>query len=638
MKLYSLKIEGFRRHLDTEVLFSDATFLIGENNVGKSSVLDALNYLLNDVNKITDEEFYKILDNNGENKTLVNKITLTAEFRNLPIESKTWRGFKGRVLNYNIPDGSSETGLRIFYRKTFEPNKEYKVELKEYRKNKKTCYINCQTLNDFINNGIDISVIEEIFGSIDKNKKLSNSQLKKLEEIDEIYEFDESEEVWFQNPGGIPGNVLHRLPKFLLIPAKDKLDELSGNSGTLIKTLSELFDDVRDQSSNYKEAQKYLDLLAQELDPQDTSSEFGEMMEELNGILCDIFPDCGIHAKAQLSDADKVIKPQFTVSMSSNVETSVSLQGTGMIRSAVFALLRYRSIRDNKKSQKLNDSIRPLIIGFEEPEIYLHPNAANSMRDTIYELASSDMNQIVCTTHSPYMIDLSQKPSQILNNFFLAEVSHDFEGVNYQVEIIKALPFNTTHAFKKLHSNDKSYVKMLLKIDDYIARVFFAKNVLIVEGDTEDIVLRETISRMPEKVKKDVHQNWQIIKAHGKAVIISLVKYLQAMGIKPIVIHDEDSGNQKAESYNKPILNAIGDESRHNMLHNCLEEVLGYNPPSNEKPYTAYCFIKDNWTQEWTSITESWRLIIEQIFSNSFDLIKNEPSLANEIVAATKKD
>lgn len=42
--------------------------------------------------------------------------------------------------------------------------------------------------------------------------------------------------------------------------------------------------------------------------------------------------------------------------------------------------------------------------------------------------------------------------------------------------------------FQKLQVVDKSYVKMLLKMDDYISRVFFSKNVLIVEGDTEDIV------------------------------------------------------------------------------------------------------------------------------------------------------
>ncbi|MGI1655578.1 AAA family ATPase [Streptococcus uberis] len=51
---------------------------------------------------------------------------------------------------------------------------------------------------------------------------------------------------------------------------------------------------------------------------------------------------------------------------------------------------------------------------FEEPEIYLHPNAANQLRDTVYDLALTINNQIICTTHSPYMIDLSRKAVRYL--------------------------------------------------------------------------------------------------------------------------------------------------------------------------------------------------------------------------------
>lgn len=618
MKLYSLTIEGFRRHLQTVVNFSDATFLIGENNLGKSSILLALNYLLNDTKKIPEEEFFHMLDAEGNNKRVANKIVLTAEFRNLPEEAKDWRGFKGRVLPYDVDEGSDETGLRVIYRKTFEPGKDYVVELREFKRSVKPEFEKCQTLKDYIDAGIDEDLVTELFGEADRNKKLTAALQKKIGELDEIYNVDEANEAWFANPGGIPGNVLQRLPKFLLIPAKDKSEELT--SGTLINTLNELFNDVRDQSENYKEAQKYLNLLASELDPEDDESEFGKMMGELNDILRDVFPKTGIHAYTQLSDADKVIKPQFKITMSSNIVTSVTMQGTGIVRAAVFALLRFRSIRDNKKNQAEGIAIRPLLIGFEEPEIYLHPNAALQMRDTIYELAASESNQIVCTTHSPYMIDLSQKPSQTLCNFSLGQFQIELEGQACQIEGVNAFTFNTSRAFRNLQENEKTYVKMLLKIDDYIAKVFFARNVLIVEGDTEDIVLRETISRMPEIVRKDILQNWQIIKARGKATISSLVKYLKAMGIEPNVIHDEDSGVANAEMHNQPILDAVGEASRRIMLHNCIEDILGYEPPSKDKPYKAYKNIKDNWGDDWESVCGPWRAKMEDLFKESFDL------------------
>lgn len=621
MKLYNLKIEGFRRHICTDVFFSDATFLIGENNIGKSSVLAALNYLLNDTKTIPHEEFFHEKDSEGNNKRFADKIMLTAEFRNVPEEAKDWTGFKGRVLPYEKEEESLETGLRVVYRKTFGVSGDNKVELKEHRRTKKACFDQCQTLSEYITAGLDEELVNSLFDGENRTKKVAGKILTMLNQQEELYDFDETEETWFENPGGIPGNVLCRMPKFLLIPAQDKTEELSGNSGTLVSTLNELFNDVRDGSDNYRQAQSYLDKLALELDPSNQESEFGKMMTELNDVLVEVFPESGICAETQLSDSNKVIKPQFKVTMQSNIKTPVALQGTGMVRAAVFALLRYKNIRDCKKTQREGSIIRPIIIGFEEPEIYLHPNAAQQMRDTIYDLASSDINQIVCTTHSPYMIDLSQKPSQTLNNLSICKVDLIYEEVKYKVNTVSSYPFNTSKAFKDLQEDDKTYVKMLLKIDDYLAKVFFAKKILIVEGDTEDIVLRETIKRMPEVVRKDIQANWEIVKARGKAAIISLVKYLKCMGLEPIVMHDEDGDVPKAVIFNKPIIDALGIPQNRHMLQNCIEDILGYEAPSKDKPYVAYKYIKDNWGEEWESINPRWKEIVETIFNEPFELV-----------------
>lgn len=631
MKLHSLRLEGFRRHVDTTVFFSDATFLIGENNVGKSSILIALNYLLNDIKKIPEDEFFHVAgEREVQNVRATNSIVLTAEFRGLPAEAKNWTGFKGRILTYS--EGES-TGFRIIYRKTFMPNMDYVVELKEQVKTKKTQYSECLTINQYIESGLDITSVEEKLMGIDPDKKLTTKQQQLIDEIEELYDYNENEEEWFRNPGGIPGIVLQKLPKYLLIPAQDKANELSETSGTLISTLTELFNDVREASDNYREAQRYLDLLARELDPTDDQSEFGVMMAELNDVMKEVFPNTGLKAETSLSDADKVIKPQFKISMFSNIVTPVTLQGTGMIRSAVFALLRYRNLRDNRRGDSVH--LRPLLIGFEEPEIYLHPNAAQQMRDTIYELASVENNQIVCTSHSPYMIDLSKRPSQILNCLSLEAYSIIVSSEAVQTEKVKCNPFNTSDSFNSLQSDDKEYVKMLLKIDDHIARVFFAKNVLIVEGDTEDIVLRETIARLPVEIRKDIQCNWQIVKARGKAIIISLVKYLRIMGINPVVIHDADIGTERAEIFNTPILEAIGDERKRFMLTNCIEDMLGYKVSSNEKPYKAYNYININWTNDWLSINHSWLNVIKQVFHESFSLIQAMPNVAFEEAAPT---
>lgn len=55
-----------------------------------------------------------------------------------------------------------------------------------------------------------------------------------------------------ENPGGIPQNVLSKLPKYLLIPAQDSEGKISGTSGTLQKNLNEY--QIEKVNSDHKEA------------------------------------------------------------------------------------------------------------------------------------------------------------------------------------------------------------------------------------------------------------------------------------------------------------------------------------------------------------------------------------------------
>ncbi|HFI0791414.1 TPA: AAA family ATPase [Streptococcus suis] len=610
MYLHSLKIQGFKRHMETEVLFSDASFLIGENNVGKSSVLEAISYLLSNT-KIDTKLFYK----DEQNIDGVEEVVLEAEFRNLNNEAESWRGFRGRLFPYNETneEGEVETKYSYFYRKIYTKDGKVRTEAKSKQRELKKEFQSLKSVQEFIDLGFNVDLLEGT--AFNKDTTLSKKKIEEFvdyfESDFEFYNYDKSSEVWVENPGGIAGNVLSKLPKLLFIPANEGKDDLGENKGALQEVLSELFREVREGSENYIKAQQYLNELSKEMDADNPDTEFGKMMIELNQTMYNVFSGISMQAKAVLTDADSSIKPKFNITMQSNIETSVDQQGTGVIRSAVFALLRYKAARDLKKQESSTN--RDLIICFEEPEIYLHPNAANQLRDTIYDLARSTNNQIICTTHSPYMIDLSRKAGQILNYLSVNTIDN--------VDIISNVPFNHEHAFSTLQSDDRSYIKMLLKMDDYLARVFFAKNILIIEGDTEEIVLRETILAMPEDMRKNVRNNWQIIRARGKAVIISLIKYLKAMGIEPYVMHDRDQGTDRAEQFNEPIKVALGNDDKLFILEECIEDTLGSDVPNSEKPYNAYKFIQDNWIDDegnydYHRVSNKWREIMKKLFGN----------------------
>ena len=589
MKLFKLKVQNFRKLKNVEIPLSDATFLIGANNAGKTTTLDAIERLLEIKSSFSKEDLSKYFDErSGEEITEEGDIIIEGEFRDVNSDILNARGFKKERLFTYEEEGAIKYGF--FYRVRWTPGdgKTHR-EIKMHELAFKEQFEACKTPQSYI----DLGISEDHFADMERGTAMTAKVNKEIrDKIPELWDVSE-EEKWFENPGGIAPNVINKLPSFLRIEAHTMSEELSEKSGSMIKILTTLFESVRDQSQNYQAAMSALTLLEDEMNPNDADKEFGKMMKELNEVVDSVFPKSKIDVRANLSSKD-ALKPSFEVSMESNVKTNVMLQGTGMIRSVVFALLKYRKQRETERDDDI-------IIGFEEPELYLHPNAANSMRETIYNLATGK-TQIVSTTHSPYMIDLSQRPRQILDSFNTMDR-----------EYASVYCFNHSEAFKSLQEDDRTRVKMIQKIDDYVARVFFAKKVVVIEGDTEDVVFKQTIKVMPEKARKDINANYQIIKATGKATIISFVKYLRAMGVDVFVVHDEDSGNEGAERMNQPILDALGgDDTKRYMMHNCVEDVLGYEAPLFDKPYKAYCFVKDWLT--WANVPNGWKNAMRDIF------------------------
>lgn len=214
MKLHSLKIEGFRRIQSAQILFGDATFLIGANNSGKSTVFKAVDYLLSGKKTIPSQEYFSAVDGDtGETKPAVTMIVFEAEFRNLPIDAHSWRGFKGRVFTYE-KDDENDSGLSVTYRKTYELGKDVRIEFRSMERKRDDKYSDCKTGQDYVDNGIDVEAVSNLFADLTKAIGKSKGELEKLEQLDDIWNLG-IEETWFHNPGGIPGNVLKMLPRFL---------------------------------------------------------------------------------------------------------------------------------------------------------------------------------------------------------------------------------------------------------------------------------------------------------------------------------------------------------------------------------------------------------------------------------------
>lgn len=609
MRLHEITIDNFRKLKGCTISFRDSTFLIGANNAGKSSVFSAIQ-LLHSAKNALREDYSKTYNEEDDLYEYSDEIEIVAKYHNLPDEAKEWVGFKGRIIKVENPL-PEETENSIVYKKVWSITlSKPKVYMLEHPKVPKEQFFAATQVSELVGETYTEEFLKEFFGDGNFTKKLTLKIVKeKLEDLTEYWEVqDDQEPQWVENPGGIPGNVLSKLPRIVVVPAESCISELTSSNGALHTLLGDLFEQVRANSDNYEQAQRFLNALASELNPSDTGTDFGKLIQELNGMVHNLFPDSCVHVSAALDKPEKAIKPQFSVELESNVKTEVSYQGHGMIRATAFQLLRFVQEFVNKNAE----NPRSTIFCFEEPEIYLHPAAANQLRDSLYELAGPSC-QIVATTHSPYMVNLGTDKSISLTKFSFSE--DGFTGTT---------SFNLESAFSDLQQDEKQNLKMLLKVDDYISRMFFTNKCIFVEGDTEEVVLRETIKRLASDDKARVIGNCEFLRARGKAVLISIAKYLNALDINYIFMHDRDAGTPRAEAMNTPILTQAGAERRI-MIEECIEDLLGYAAPSHEKPYKAYEHILENWGDDFNDLPERWKSIFLVLCSPYLDHLKPAP-------------
>jgi len=175
---------------------------------------------------------------------------VVAEYHNLPESAYGWLGFKGRVISSQEPlDG--ETGNSIVYKKIWSLNQgKPKIFMKEYPRVRSALYFESTKVSDLVGEHYSEVFLKEHFGEANFEKNLTSAANKtKLFDLPECWDVQVDEEAtWVENPGGIPGNVLSKLPRIVVIPAESCISELTGSGGALHSLLGDLFDQVRGNS------------------------------------------------------------------------------------------------------------------------------------------------------------------------------------------------------------------------------------------------------------------------------------------------------------------------------------------------------------------------------------------------------
>lgn len=148
---------------------------------------------------------------------------------------------------------------------------------------------------------------------------------------------------------------------------------------------------------------------------------------------------------------------------------------------------------ESAESEKAEKEVkRPNVLLIDEPEICLHPSAVREACKTLYDLAEGETNwQVMVTTHSPVFIDISRDHTTVVR------VQRNESGHIYGTTI-----FRPDKA--ELTENDQENLKLLNLWDPYVAEFFFGGKTILVEGDTEYTAFKSIVDEKPGQFK-NVH-------------------------------------------------------------------------------------------------------------------------------------
>jgi len=279
-------------------------------------------------------------------------------------------------------------------------------------------------------------------------------------------------------------------------------------------------------------------------------------------------------------DIESVFKANTQVWVNDGVRTDIKRKGHGLQRALTVALIQVVAKRaivaaedddeENGGNRKASNS-RYFI--FEEPELYLHPQAQRSLFDSFVGLSESG-SQVVLCTHSSGLIDVERYKS-----IYIATKENGSDETR-----VKQC---TDDLFE---GDSKKDFNLSYWINPDRGELFFASKVVLLEGATEKTVL-PLLAREIDVFKYE----YTLIDCGSKDNIPLYVKLLNKFLIPYVAVYDQDHQAHKgadARASADTSTQKIEDEINHDIgssivLINDIEEELGLPNGGSSKPYIA---------------------------------------------------
>lgn len=213
--------------------------------------------------------------------------------------------------------------------------------------------------------------------------------------------------------------------------------------------------------------------------------------------------------------------------------------GEGTRNLVLLALLRSYALNLQQHGEEIGG-----ILALEEPEIYLHPQAQRNLFRVLREIASSGI-QVIISTHSSCFVD-----TEYFDSIGLVRKVNDPENEGCQHTVLTLVPKAALveHCHKTGVPESKATIENITEYykstSNYrLNEAFFARFVILVEGETEELALPEYLAAAGLDCDR---RGVSVIAVQGKNQIPKYWRLFSKFGIPMLVVFDnDDDGTDK---------------------------------------------------------------------------------------------
>ncbi|GAA4321117.1 hypothetical protein GCM10023149_20770 [Mucilaginibacter gynuensis] len=333
---------------------------------------------------------------------------------------------------------------------------------------------------------------------------------------------ENDEDIWRVNPNGIDQAIANLFPEPIHIGAMENAEEDVSKyktSSTIGKLLAEIIAPIEEQhGANVREAlQGFHSLL--DAEGPNRAQELIDFDRAMNNKIDDFFPDVSVKLHIPTPELKEVFnKGTIKVYEGNGIGRDVASYGHGAQRSIQMALIRHLA---EIKRVANNQTTRTLLL-IDEPELYLHPQAIEVIKDALKEL-SKEGYQIIFSTHTAMMLT-----HEDVGNALLIRKSND--AGTYCRSTLR-------NAIERIEQDAPSQLQLLFSLGN-ASQILFSERVILTEGRTEEKVLPTVVYSILGKTLG--YHKCALIKQGGVANTRKCLLVLHAMNVPAKAIVDLD--------------------------------------------------------------------------------------------------